>query len=184
MIVTNADRTHVQTRTLRTARSRAEVTRLSRLASHRPWRSTLPPDAVESIQRGTAGYSYRGIRLGKNPFDLALYQLLIWELKPRMIIEVGSGSGASALWFSDLLERFGVRARILSIDIRPPNLPDRANNIRFIEGDGRNLAATLPAELLADLQHPLLLVEDADHTPETTLAALRFFDRISAPGDY
>ena len=38
--------------------------------------------------------------------------------------------------------------------------------------------------MLAALPHPLLVVEDADHRPATTLAVLRFFDPWLQPGDY
>jgi cephalosporin hydroxylase len=40
-------------------------------------------------------YTYRGVPMLKNPFDLALYLLLLWRLKPRTVIEIGSKSGGS-----------------------------------------------------------------------------------------
>jgi hypothetical protein len=44
--------------------------------------------SLETIQNGTMSYSYKGIPTYKNPFDIALYQLLLWEQKPRTLIEV------------------------------------------------------------------------------------------------
>ena len=38
-------------------------------------------------------YTYKGVPTYKNPFDLALYQLLLWEQKPRTLIEIGSKWG-------------------------------------------------------------------------------------------
>ncbi len=33
--------------------------------------------------------------------DLAIYARLMWELKPRTVIEVGTAKGGSALWLAD-----------------------------------------------------------------------------------
>lgn len=44
--------------------------------------SSLSPWAIDSIQRGTLAYEYKGIRTAKNPFDLALYDLLISRQRP------------------------------------------------------------------------------------------------------
>ena len=49
--------------------------------------SALPPWLMDSIQGGTLTYDYKGIMTAKNPFDLALYDLLISRLRPRTVIE-------------------------------------------------------------------------------------------------
>ena len=138
---------------------------------------------LEAIQQGTMKYSYRGVPTYKNPFDLALYQLLLWELKPRSLIEIGSKHGGSAHWFADVLRAFEVDFRIHSIDVAPA--PDREiPGVTFHRGDGRNLAATLPAAAMAALPRPLMVVDDADHDAATTLAILEFFDPWMRPGEY
>src|SRR5271166_419417 len=50
----------------------------------------LPRRFLETIQHGTMNYSCKGVPTYKSPFDLALYQLLLWEQKPRTLIEIGS----------------------------------------------------------------------------------------------
>lgn len=142
----------------------------------------LPRPFLQGIQRGTMRYSYRDVPTYKNPFDLALYQLLLWEQKPRTLIEVGSKFGGSALWFSDVTRSFGIECAIHSIDVEPPAM--EIPGVVFYRGDGRNLAATLSADFLAAMPRPLMVIEDADHRPETTLAVLRFFDRWLRAGEY
>ena len=39
---------------------------------------------------GHFGYTYRGVNCVKCPFDYALYQMLITEVKPDLIIEIGT----------------------------------------------------------------------------------------------
>jgi len=66
-------------------------------AESRSWSSALAPADLSSIQAASLKYTYRDIPLVKNPFDFALYHLLLWRLKPGTIIEVGSFSGGSAV---------------------------------------------------------------------------------------
>jgi cephalosporin hydroxylase len=127
-------------------------------------------------------YSYKGVPMLKNPFDLALYQLLVWELKPRTVIEIGTNAGGSALWFADLLRTYGIEGTVHSIDVQRPE--QSFPGVRFYRGDGRRLGATLRPEMMAAFLRPILVIEDADHRPETTLAALRFFDPWLRPGEY
>jgi len=143
----------------------------------------LPRPFLESIQRGTMSYSYKGVPTYKNPFDLALYQLLLWEQKPRSLIEIGSKWGGSALWFADVLRSYGIDYAIHSIDVKPLDTPE-IPGVTFHQGDGRNLSATLSPSQMASLARPIMVIEDADHRPATTLAVLRFFDRWLRAGEY
>ena len=74
--------------------------------STRPPHSSLPLDVLLPIQNASLSYTYKAIPTLKNPFDLALYSMLLWNLKPRSIIEIGSHRGGSALWLADQLRCF------------------------------------------------------------------------------
>jgi cephalosporin hydroxylase len=152
-------------------------------AGDRDWHSALPLEALESIQNGLHNYSYRGVPMLKNPFDVALYPLLLWQLKPRTIFEVGSKSGGSALWFGDLLGNFGIDGHVYSIDIvRVENVSH--SRVTFLQGNGRDLGATFRPEQLEGLPRPWLVIEDADHQYQTSIAVLRFFHPWVRPNEY
>lgn len=146
-------------------------------------RSAIPYDLLMSIQRGTMAWRYRGLPTLKNPFDLALYSLLIAEIRPRTLIEIGSHAGGSALWFADTASALGVDLAIHSVDLVPP-VGTADPRVTFHPGNGRDLAATFSSDFLASLPKPWLVVEDADHHYQTTLATLRFFDPWVGRGDY
>jgi cephalosporin hydroxylase len=150
----------------------------------RPWGADLPLRALQSLQNGALKYSYRGIPMLKNPFEVALYPILLWQAKPRTIIEIGSYLGASALWMADLMRSFGLDGQVLSIDINPPRASFQRDDIRFIAGNARRLEETLTPKLFSVLPRPLLVIEDSVHDVPTTLAVLRFFDRVLLPGEY
>jgi len=149
----------------------------------RSYHSSLPGTLLQEIQRRLHNYTYRGVPMLKNPFDFAIYPLLLWNLKPRTIIEIGSKSGGSALWFGDLLNSFGVDGHIVSVDI--VRVEDVSHpRVTFLQGDGRNLNAVFPAAHLESLPRPWLVIEDADHEYETSIAVLRFFDKWLRSEDF
>jgi cephalosporin hydroxylase len=142
--------------------------------------SGLPYEQLMAIQAGSMSYRHRGLSMYKNPFDLALYPILLDRLRPRTLIEIGSGAGGSALWFADQARIAGLDLRVVSVDLRPPTGVEHPA-VEFLEGDARALEAVLrPGELA----RPLLVVEDASHQAGTTAAVLDFFDRWLEPGEY
>lgn len=141
--------------------------------------SDIPYDLLMKIQQGTMAYQYRGVPMLKNPFDLALYPLLLERAQPQTLIEIGSHRGGSAMWFAD--QRPGMN--VISIDLEPPS--DIAHPaVRFLRGDALRLGEILTPELMQSLERPLLVVEDSSHFAGVTTAVLDFFDRWLAPGEF
>lgn len=120
----------------------------------------------------------------KNPFDLALYGLLLDSLRPGTIIEVGSAEGGSGLWFAAQVRARGLSAHVYSYDIEIPNPPVKDPGVTFSYGDIHQLADTNLPGLLATCPRPLLVIEDGPHTEAGSLAALEFFESFLEPGDY
>lgn len=149
----------------------------SRRLKDRKWNSTIPKQVLDQIQHGLHEFHYKDVPLLKNPFDFALYQMLIWDYKPGTIIEIGSKFGGSAFWMGDLLDQFKLDAHVHSVDIVKVEDVEHPR-VTFYKGDGRNLDQTFSKSFLAALKRPLLVIEDADHTYETSKAVLEFFDPV------
>lgn len=173
--------------------ARAEMERLSRAIKinkpqalnpeQRSYLSKIDSATLHSIQNASHNYAYRGIPMIKNPFDMALYPLLIWNYKPKTIIEIGTKNGGSAVWFGDMLNNYGIDGHIYSLDI--VKVEDVSHpRVTFIEGDGRKLENSFSKEWIESLPRPLLVIEDADHSYETTKAVLNFFSPYLQPNEY
>lgn len=147
-------------------------------------KDALPDSIFRAIEAGTLDYRYRGARCLKNPIDMAILMRLLWDVKPRTIIEVGSFEGGSALWMRDLMRSYGVACEVHSVDPNPVQTAWPLDSLFFHRGSGRDLSATFSNQFMSELPHPLFMIEDADHFPETTAAVLAFFDRWSRPGEY
>src|ERR1035437_1517093 len=64
-----------------------------------------------------------GTRIQKLPMDLHVYQELLWEAKPDVLLEMGTLNGGSALYFASIFDLMG-HGRVITVDIeRQPNLP-------------------------------------------------------------
>lgn len=109
------------------------------------------------------GMTWRGIPLGKTCWDVSIYQQLLQELRPRTVIEFGTGPGASALFFLDHCRMFGVDTQVISLDANPRDINPALqieSKIELVAGDAKDLKRLLPSERLRDLPHPWLVVDD------------------------
>lgn len=125
-----------------------------------------------------SAFRWRGVPCFKTVHDIALYPMLVEELRPATIVELGSGTGGSALFFADLCTAAGLTTRIISIDQQAGSVSDP--RIEFVGADCLQWLADAAAAQLA-LQRPCLLIEDF----HGELGG--FFDHIDAlldEGDY
>ena len=145
----------------------------------KPRRSEIDPHDMTLSQGAWESLRWRGLPLFKTVYDFAIYPMLIWELQPKTIIELGSGSGASALWMGDLLQAFKLPGKVVSIDIKRPKASHP--RVRFLRGDCERIAEVLPVMEMIGLGHPWLVVEDA-HV--NVLGVLRHLHPQLRHGDY
>jgi len=152
--------------------------------------------AAEGRTWGSA--TYMGIKIWKAPSDLHLYQELVWELKPKTIIETGTAFGGSALYFAHLLDAIG-SGKVVSIDLKPvENNYPRHPRITYIGGHSSTDSIVVKeVERWHDwpgiLKHgekiyhdfaPTLVVLDSDHAKDHVLAELRAYASFIPPGSW
>jgi cephalosporin hydroxylase len=124
--------------------------------------------------------NWKGILNMKDPFTLACYPLLINELKPATIIELGSYNGGSAYWLADMLEVHQVDGRVYSWDINLERIEATHPRVEFKRGDTTNLTS-FDSKWLSSLVHPWLVIEDAH---QNVYNVLTFFSEKMVIGDY
>ncbi|MGB5637460.1 MAG: CmcI family methyltransferase [Waterburya sp.] len=153
--------------------------------SEREDRSDLSMSMWEHLLTKTFLQTWKDILISKGVFELSAYPMLIKELQPQTIIELGALSGGSAVWFTDLLETFKIQGTVYSVDVDLSLLDDKAkadSRINWIEGDCNNISAIFSPDLLSRLPHPWLIVEDC-HV--NLLGILEYFHNNGLqPGDY
>ena len=74
-------------------------------------RSDIPPSVVQTICLGKYITTYRDALLLREPKELAVFRHFFACTRPRTVIELGTFTGSSAVWFADT-------AALLDLDCR------------------------------------------------------------------
>jgi cephalosporin hydroxylase len=136
---------------------------------------------LEKIVNGHHKVTYRGIKMIKNPFDYLLYQMIINEVKPDLIIEVGTNHGGTALYMSDMLDLIG-KGEIHTIDVTEYPMDERVINNKRIK---RFLGGYQAYDLKnCEGYEKILVIDDGSHLYEHTLQILQKFQDVVTPDSY
>ena len=140
------------------------------------------PRLMETYMYFSQGFidcmTWKGKPMLKTAYDMAILNMLMWELKPQTIIEIGSGTGASAEYMADMAGAFNLDTAIYSFDIQPP--ANDSGRVKFLYADCNDVA-TFKGVDFSSLPHPWLVVEDA-HV--NVSGVLSLFNSFAVSGDY
>src|SRR6185295_18022807 len=130
-------------------------------------------------QGKAACLAWKGSPLFKTVFDFAIMSMLLWELKPGTVFEIGSGTGASARWMADTLAGFGLNSQVYSTDIK--RIDEDYPGVQFLTGDSRSPASLFAPDLLRSATRPYLVIEDAHANVQDVLL---YIDEFLIKGYY
>lgn len=135
---------------------------------------------LEGIDQGHHKVTYRGVPCVKCPFDYVLYQMIIEEVSPDLIIEIGTNKGGSALYLADLMEVRG-KGQIHTIDItdEAPKLVKTHPRISTFHDGWDNYDLNLAAPFTI-----ILVIEDSSHLYQNTLQAITKFAPLVSKNSY
>jgi len=136
---------------------------------------------LKDIEAGHFKVTYKGVHAIKCPFDYVLYQMLIWEVKPDLIIEIGTNKGGSALYLADLLE-LNKKGEIHTIDlsVNQENASLLSHPRIKVFKDG---FMNYDTSHLSNYE-TILVIEDGSHTYEDTRDALEKFSSFVTKNSY
>jgi cephalosporin hydroxylase len=134
-------------------------------------------------QRNTWSFTFYDQRpMMKCPTDLWVYQEIITDLKPTLIVETGTAYGASALYFAHQLDRIGIGS-VISIDAQPfPDLPDH-DRCWFVKGSSTDPEIVEWVRQRARGQR-VMVVLDSDHSMAHVLEELAIYAPLVTPGQF
>ncbi len=158
----------------------------------------------QKIHDGMINTTWRGVAIQKFPLDVFMYQMIIHEIRPDLIIEIGSMHGGSAIYFADLLELFGIEGgEVHSIDIGTPRErsefevghPDHRPNPKEVKnyvevGEAHPRIKWFSGGYqVYDLANAkgfktVLFIDDGSHVYEDVMAAMNKFKDLVSVGSY
>ena len=125
---------------------------------------------------------WEGIRIYKYPSDLFLYQEIIFNNKPDLIIETGTLYGASALFFARLFDIIK-NGKVISIDIEKRKLPKHPR-IKYIT------SSSIDEKLISNLKEAIskekkvMVILDSDHHKNHVLKEMQLYAELVSKGQY
>ena len=125
---------------------------------------------------------WMGARVLKNPLDAWVYQEIIYDIKPDVIVEIGSAYGGSTLYLANLLDLLG-KGIVVSIDIDRSIFAVKHHRIVTITGDCSSPEVIGEVEKLC-LDKKILVIHDGDHRKEAVLRDLAIYSKLVSINSY
>jgi cephalosporin hydroxylase len=126
--------------------------------------------------------SWMGQKTVHNVLDLWVYQEIIAERKPEVIIEIGSLHGGTTLFLAHLFDLIGA-GQVLSIEIkRPPDFPVHPR-ITYLDGSSGDQAIIQRVTQMASGKRTMI-IHDGDHHRDSVLRDLRGYAGLVSVGQY
>jgi cephalosporin hydroxylase len=112
-----------------------------------------------------------------------VYQEIIHEVKPDVIIETGTMDGGSALFMASMCDLVG-QGKVISIDIAEREGRPQHDRITYLLGSSTSEEIVHRVRGLINGQEKVLVVLDSDHRMEHVLAELQIYSQMVTFGSY
>ena len=124
-----------------------------------------------------------GVPAQKCAFDLWVYQELLHELRPAVIVECGTANGGSALYLASICDLLG-HGEVVTVDIADE--PGRPSHERIMYLTGSSTAPEIVERVqqLVAGRAPVVVILDSDHSRDHVLNELRLYAPLVSAGSY
>ena len=131
-----------------------------------------------------------GVPVSKCPLDLWIYQEIIYEKRPQLIIETGTYYGGSALFLADVLDLIG-EGHIATVDVKvctPQSHHERVRvehpRIEYVLGSSTSPEIVERLKSIAAEVERVMVILDSDHSMEHVLDELSIYSDLVTDGQY
>ena len=148
----------------------------------------LFPDKVvnefhEHYYYNSGRISWMGLHILKSPMDLWIYQEIFYELQPDLLIECGTYTGGSSLFYASLFDIIG-NGEIITIDIDDTIKRREHKRITYMHGSSVSDEIISSVKNKAKNKKTVIVILDSDHHKEHVLKELSLYKQIVTIGSY
>jgi len=134
-------------------------------------------------------FTYMGIPILQYPTDLMVMQELIWQIRPKRIVEIGVAFGGMTSFYSDMLFSAGVAAgKVLALDIdirsHAKALLQGLPRCETLEGSSVDPYVAEDVFDIIGKWAPVLVSLDSNHTHDHVLQELKLYSPLVSVGSY
>ena len=132
---------------------------------------------------GTLDLHWLGFHTLKCPLDLWIYQEIVVETEPDVIIETGTRFGGSAAFLAGVCDLLG-RGRVVTVDIKQLSGQPRHPRIEYVLGSSASAASLAQVQRLIAPGERVMVILDSDHRRDHVLDELQAYHPLVSPGCY
>lgn len=127
---------------------------------------------------------FLGVQVLKTPLDLWLYQEIIYDTKPDIIIETGTYWGGSAYFMASMCDLVG-RGQIVTIDIEKKEYPEHKRITYINASSTSDEAIGRVKEIIAKKPGAkVMVILDSDHSKAHVLKEMELYGPMVSQGCY
>jgi cephalosporin hydroxylase len=126
--------------------------------------------------------NWLGVPAQKNPLDLWIYQEIIYNKRPDLIVECGTADGGSALFLASILDLLG-HGKVVTIDVLKKPRPQHPR-IHYIHGSSTDPAVITEVEGIATNSQSTMVILDSNHTYPHVLKEIHSYHRLVTLNNY
>jgi cephalosporin hydroxylase len=123
-----------------------------------------------------------GVPTAKCPLDLWIYQEILFERRPDVIVETGTAHGGSALYLASICDILD-RGRVVTVDVEEQERPTHAR-ITYLLGSSTDPTVLDAIRSLVGDAERVMVILDSDHRAQHVLDELKSYGELVTPGDY
>ncbi|MAG16233.1 cephalosporin hydroxylase [Candidatus Woesearchaeota archaeon] len=119
----------------------------------------------------------------QTPFDAWIFQELIHEVKPDVIVETGTHKGGCSLFFASMCDLIG-KGKIISIDWKRYGELPKHKRITYLTGSAISPEIMKKVESMIKPGQTVMVFLDDDHTTKHVMQELRTYGKFVTKGSY
>lgn len=141
---------------------------------------------TQNIGNPMGSAKWMGLTIQKCPLDMWVYQEILFETRPDLIIEAGTGNGASALYLAHICDMLG-SGQVVTIDIKGIHYRRPHPRVTYLVADichEETLAAVKQIIGSFTNQPRIMMIFDDDHGQKHVEQELEMWWHLVSPGCY
>ena len=124
-----------------------------------------------------------GVPAQKTPQDMWVYQEIIHDTSPDVLIEAGTADGGSAYYFASIFDLVN-RGRVITIDIVDSPKRPRHNRILYVLGSSTAPEIVAKVKSMIAPGERVMVSLDSDHSKSHVAQELKIYGDLVSPGCY
>jgi cephalosporin hydroxylase len=124
-----------------------------------------------------------GAHVFKCPFDLWVYQEIIYEVKPDLIIECGTALGGSAYFMASMCDLIN-QGTVVTVDILDRKGRPKHDRIKYLLGSSTSQEIADEIRGMAKEKKCVMVILDSDHAKKHVLEELNIYGKLVTKGSY